>query len=133
VLNFIYFLFIYFLGFTITIQGSIVLYGSIVINFGFVRFLPSLIFAIVFLVGFCLMVIWILPVSYVLLIAIQHHLLIDSIVPLETPSQQPPSSNTNSPDEESIPPVLAVNSDLKDDNQDTSNKKVIGKSKRKSS
>ena len=133
VLNFIYFLFLYFLVFTITIQGSIVLYGSIVINFGFVRFLPSLIFAIVFLVAFCLMVIWILPLSYVLLIATQHHLLIDSIASSETPSQQPPSTNTNSPEGDLVLPVLEVNPEHKDEKQDTSDKKVTGKLKRKSS
>lgn len=133
VLNFIYFLFIYFLGLFITIQGSTVLFGSIIVSFGYQGFLSSLIFAIVFLVGLCLLVIWILPVSYVLLISTQHHLLIDSIASVETSNQESSSTNTNSTDGELVSPVLTVNPEPKDEKQDTSDKKVTGKSKRKSS
>lgn len=132
VLNFIYFLFIYFLGFFISVQGSTVLFGSLIVGFGYQGFLSSLIFAIVFLLVFCLFVIWILPIGYILLMSIQHHLLIDSLPPAEIQNEQALSLSTNSNQSELIASVSASTSHSKDQTEAISDKKISGKTKRKS-
>jgi len=132
VLNFVYFLFIYSLGLLITIQGSTVIFGSLIVSFGYQGFLPSLIFAIVFLVAVSLLVLWILPVGYVLLMSIQHHVLMDSLPPAEAMNPQQVTPSTNANDLETTTQVVTQEIASNHETQEPSDKKITGKSKRKS-
>jgi MFS family permease len=131
VLNFAYFIFLYFLGFLITVQGSTVVFGSLVAASGYEGFLATLIVSILLFVAMILLLIWLLPVSYVLLISIQHHLLIDALAPVETGNSLAPIITNESPelatateDTSSISQPPAVEEVAHD-------KKVPGKTKRK--
>jgi hypothetical protein len=132
ILSFAYFLFIYFLGFIITIQGSTVLFGTLIVSFGYQGFLSSLIFAIVFLVALSLLLLWILPLSYVLLMSIQHQVLMDSLPSSEAlnPEQVAPSTHAN--DQAATSQVETQGNEQVNEKQNPSDKKITGKTKRKS-
>jgi hypothetical protein len=83
-LNFVYYLCLYFLGLLITIQASTVVFGSLVMRFGFEGFLSSLIFSIVFIILIFILLLWFIPLTYVFLIATQYHYLNDSLKHSET-------------------------------------------------
>jgi hypothetical protein len=71
-------------------------------------------------------------VSYILLISIQHHLMIDALTPVEKMNPQPSSINNGSPDlttTSEITPPLGEPIAAEDVNND---KQPTGKSKRKS-
>jgi hypothetical protein len=145
-LNFAYYLFLYFLGLLVTIQSSTVFFGSLVTNFGFQGYLPSLIFSIVFMIILFLLILWFFPLSYVFLMSTQHHLLMDSLKPSEALTNQPfPESNKpNNPlpisSETEIKPALDIKLEEKntigpvlDKKSDQETKKnVSSKTKRKS-
>jgi hypothetical protein len=132
VLNFVYFIFLYFIGLLITVQGSTVVFGSLIFITRYQGFLISLIFAIVLLVMIFLFVLWILPVSYVLMISIQHHLLIDSLNPAETLAHQPLTSSTSTPDliPKIVVPPPTPNPTIQPN--ESPDKNIISKTKRKS-
>jgi hypothetical protein len=131
VLNFAYFVFLYFLGLLITVQGSTVVFGSLVASFGYEGFLSTLIVSILLLVAMILLLIWLLPVSYVLLISIQHHLMIDALTPVESVTPQPSIITNDSPDVATNPQVTSPTSQPPAE-EVVSDKQVTGKTKRKS-
>jgi hypothetical protein len=135
-LNFVYFLFIFFLGLFITIQGTTVLFSSLLTSSGYRGFLPSLIFSIVFLVGLFLFTLWTFPASFVFLISTQHHLLIDSLQTDDNINYQPISTVTNSnevlPNPPPVPSVELPTPKINVQTQSVSDKKITSKPKRKS-
>ena len=131
VLNFAYFVFLYFFGLLITVQGSTVVFGSLVASFGYEGFLSTLIVSILLLVAMILLLIWLLPVSYVLLISIQHHLMIDALTPVESVTPQPSIITNDSPDVATNPQVTSPTSQPPAE-EVVSDKQVTGKTKRKS-
>jgi hypothetical protein len=132
VLNFAYFVFLYFLGLLITIQGSTVVFGILIATFGYQGFLPTLIVSIILFAAMILLLIWLLPVSYVLLISIQHHLMIDALAPVETMNPQPSSINHGSPDLTTTSEITPPLGEPIAAEEVKSDKQLTGKTKRKS-
>jgi len=131
-LNFAYYISLYFFGLLITMQASTVVFGSLVVNFGFEGFLPSLIFSIIFIVLIFLLLLWFLPLIYVFLIATQHHLLLDSSKRIETLSNQPLVVPTNPSDPSPTPFETEINPELEQKKEAENKTSSKVKTKRKS-
>jgi hypothetical protein len=115
-----------------TLPASTVVFGSLVVNFGFEGFLPSLIFSIIFIVLIFLLLLWFLPVIYVFVIAIQHHLLLDSSKRIETLSNQPLVVPTNPSDPSPTPFETEINPELEQKKEAENKTSSKVKTKRKS-